>query len=340
MTRKQILEAITPLSHLNRWARTPYEHRRDMYSATSAIYAMKNRVIRAALDEGICSLRMVQVERPCKVCKGTGVYERIGYDGEPEYYDDCRRCNSTGKVTLRFAETAIESVKWHTPRPNSEALKLDPAMWEKCEATDWEPEQPGEEIGQPKLFSLLNEAERAVCDGKMIRYRFNGPFAYPLHFGTIEECFVCGRPAKNSWSYRPEIYRPGMRWNQGVCDACAPRAGRWPKQWPANLLRRNTMWSQDFPKWGSVAPLPPPADSDVVREWLERRGIAVGKIPPGEYAFEVETEVFFEVLAIRQGLALVRGADSRHPLCCYGESVVVEAGKLSGSIVRRIGGAF
>ena len=146
MTRKQILEAITPLSKLNRWARTPYEHRRDMYSAASAIYHMKNRVIRAALDEGICSLRMVQVERPCKVCKGTGVYKRIGYDGEHEYYDDCRRCNSNGKVILRFAEATIESVKWHTPRPNSEALKLDPAMWEKCEATDWEPEQPGEEL--------------------------------------------------------------------------------------------------------------------------------------------------------------------------------------------------
>lgn len=52
VTRRQILEAITPLSHLNRWARTPYEHRRDMHSAASAIYHMKNRVIRAALDEG------------------------------------------------------------------------------------------------------------------------------------------------------------------------------------------------------------------------------------------------------------------------------------------------
>lgn len=124
MTRRQILEAITPLSHLNRWARTTYEHRRDMYGATGAVYAMKNLVIRAALDERICSLRMVQVERPCKVCEGTGVYECLGYDGELEYYDDCRRCNSTGKVILRFAETTIESVKWHTPRPNSEALAV------------------------------------------------------------------------------------------------------------------------------------------------------------------------------------------------------------------------
>jgi len=32
VTRKQILKAIAPLSHLNRWARTPYELRRDMYS--------------------------------------------------------------------------------------------------------------------------------------------------------------------------------------------------------------------------------------------------------------------------------------------------------------------
>lgn len=93
MTRKQILEAITPLSHLNRWARTPYEHRRDMYGATRAVYHMKSRVIRATLDEGICSLRMVQVERPCKVCKGTGVYGRMDYDGKVYNWENCRRCN-------------------------------------------------------------------------------------------------------------------------------------------------------------------------------------------------------------------------------------------------------
>ena len=339
MTRQQILDAIPPLFHLNQWARSSFEYRYEMSRATEAIYWMKQLVIKEAIREGLCWLRLVQVERPCKTCQGTGIFKRWDrYDGE--YYDleDCRRCGASGKVTLKFVETTICGVRWHTPRPKAEFMHMDSSIWDCCALTDWEPEQPGKEIGRVQLIQLLNEAERAICGQRIIpNYESQAcPLAYNLHFGTVLTCFVCGYRAQKKWDYAPEIYRPGMRWKQAVCDECRIRALRWPRSWPARLFfDHRGRWNfdpQDVDAWKSRVPLPPEAQSEVVNEWLGRRGIVVGQIPPSDYGWVLPADVFVEVVAHKNGRTCVRIVDSKHcafaPL--YNRCLIVDTAALTG----------
>src|SRR5579859_1495171 len=139
---------LSALSRLNSWARVSFEDRQDMHDAVSAIYAYKRAVIKRAIEAGTAILRIVAVERPCKTCKGTGEFKRWDrYDEDYYEPEDCRRCGATGRVTLRFVESAIfadgdtagnpatatagitvanpasasatppHAVVWHTPRP-------------------------------------------------------------------------------------------------------------------------------------------------------------------------------------------------------------------------------
>ena len=109
MTERQILEALPAIATLNSFARVPYEQRVDMTDARTAIYAMKHRLIRHAIDLGLCKIRLVAVERDCKTCRGTGTYIWQDWNDEDhQEYQDCRRCAGTpGRVTLRFVETDI-----------------------------------------------------------------------------------------------------------------------------------------------------------------------------------------------------------------------------------------
>lgn len=321
MTRQQILDAIIPLFHLNQWARSGYS---DMSRATSAVYWMKNVVIREALRERLCWAKYVQVERPCKTCGGTGMFKRWLYGIDEDEYipEDCRRCTATGKVILKFLETTICGVRWHTPRPMTVEW-LEASVWDRCESTNWEPEQPGRELSRVALFRLLNEAERAVFGTRTIIPIWSHAMGYLLHFGTVTTCFVCGN--EPLVVYFPEVYRPSMQWFQAICECCRDRACRWPLQWPASLFRsthgRYGDDPNDIDRWKSRVPLPAIAQSEVVAEWLTRRGIAIGKIPPNDYAYLMPEEEFVKVFAHKESKALVTG---RHPL----QRIVVKGSNL------------
>jgi hypothetical protein len=58
MTERQVREALPPLSRLNSFARAqiPYEARSLMTDCNSAIYAMKQRLIRETIDMGLAAL--------------------------------------------------------------------------------------------------------------------------------------------------------------------------------------------------------------------------------------------------------------------------------------------
>jgi len=328
--------ALKPLSILNAWCRTPYEQMHDMWEARSAIYAMKQIVIREAIAQGVCTTRIVAVERPCKTCKGTGMYEWRDWNDEYNVdYQDCRRCGATGKVTLRFAETRILGFTFHTPRPKAAflaGLRLD---WERTEQTDWTPEQPGRPLELREIITLLNELERAVCDGKMLRWRAEwrgSVFDYYLNFGPQLECFVCGRPARSRLDYGRDVYRPGLKWQQHICDACESRAQRWPKQWPSTFYTWG-QWITEHPPWGMRVPLPSFAENEVVREWLARRGIVIGRIPPTDHGYWREHSV--EVIAHRNGSSIIRSADSQDPLFDgYGDArrLTVPAAEVRGRV--------
>lgn len=320
---RDILSILPPLSALNAWCRVPYEEALGMTDCRSAIYAMKNRTVRKALDLGLATMRIVAVERPCKACKGSGTYIWQDWNDEDhQEYQDCRRCGATGKVILRFAETAIAGTKFHTPRPKADFLDIPPARWESPEPTEWLPEQPGRIMTHPELIRTLNLTEGIFAGSRMIRWDngpWRNPFAYHLNLGEVPWCFVCGRHARPEPGYGyihfQEIYRPGLKWRQFVCDrstSCPERAMRFPRQWPANLFPegRAGRWEHDYPAWYSRCPTPSLAEAEYVCEWLARRGIVDGAIPPGEYGFWGGE--FVEVAAVRNGHAWVRGTGWLH----------------------------
>jgi hypothetical protein len=326
MTERQIIEALSPVSKLNSFARVEYEQRRDMTDCRVAIYAMKHRLIREAIDLGICTVRIVAVERPCKTCKGTGTYVWQDWNDENhQEYETCRRCAGTpGTVILRFVETDIAGMRWHTPRPKADFLAHLRLDWENCKSTGWLPEQPGRPLTGRELNVTLNEAERVIFAGKLLRWH-NGwrgsVYDYSLNFGMIEECFVCGRnPARRqsgfNWPNSRDVFRPGMRWSQCVCPECADKADRWPRQWPANLMPHHNRgrWIDECPRWTMNAPWPLEAQSDVVQEWLARRGIRIGYPVPGNVGvcYMAGTEEWLDLVAIRGDDAFVKFSDYRH----------------------------
>jgi len=330
MTGSQIHEILTPLSKLNSWVRASWDAKFDMHDAEAAVYLMKNRTIQYALALGIAKLRIVAVERPCKVCQGTGQYKWVNWHNEYDcHYEDCRRCATSGRVILKFAESTIENVRWHTPRPRAGFL---PALnWDACERTDWEPEQPGAQLLRGEIIKLLNEAERYFVGDKLIPLAEGGlwrnPFGYSLHLEEVRTCFVCDRPANTQWNFGHPIYCPGIIWKQWICERCRSRALRYPKAWPANL-NRHGRGMYCVGGWEDHVPMHDAAQSEIVREWLRRRGIVQGCIPPGGYAFLPAGE-FVQVKAIRNGTAFVRGVTA--PIYCSsvdGDFLAVPANNL------------
>lgn len=150
---------------------------------------------------------------------------------------------------------------------------------------------------------------------------------------------MCGREA-TSLRTSSDIYRPGLLWKQAVCDSCEYRASKWPRQWPANLSDCG-QWIIKHPKWVICAPLHPLADTDVVKEWLARRGIVIGLIPPGDYGWYRES--FVEVVAQRNGSSIIRVSDTASPLDGgYGEDarlLTVPAREVKSRMVKMLAGA-
>lgn len=331
MTTAQIISAAKALQDLNSWCRRPWEERREFDRADTAIYHLKSRVIAHAVQAGLTNVQVVAVERQCKTCdpKAPGMfkrYSRYDYDGDDWDYEDCRRCNGTGRVTLRFAETNIGGVRWHTPRPKAEFLKLPASAWETPAPTSWEPEQPGYPLGRKQLIKLLNEAEREVLNGKLIDqaciYRpwVLNPLTYRLHLGTFP-CFVCGyAPLDDKYHSEAvcwDVHRPGLDWRQWVCWGCSDKAQRWPMAWPNYFKRASWYRESDYsPHCALRIPMPATAEDPIVTEWLARRGIVIGAPHPGEIYFSQGMH-FVEVVAVKNDVAYCKDYDSDSPFYRY-----------------------
>lgn len=292
MTPENILNSLAPMVKLNQWARLSFTEQGPMYRAASFIYKMKSIIIESALEQGMCQWRIVAVERPCKTCdpKCPGQFKRYfrNWGDEDEWeYEDCRRCSGSGRVTLKFLETAIAGVVWHTPQPKASFFGANAEEWEKAKATAWTPEQPGSPLALRSLIKLLNDAEREVFAGRRICYPVSyGRPNYSLYLGNYRQCFVCAAVDARPDEYLPDISSPGLEWKQFVCFECADRAMRWPSRWPYNLEKPSRGNGVDwYPRWFKRAPLPALANDPIVEEWLQRRGIRIGHVPPGEYAF-------------------------------------------------------
>jgi hypothetical protein len=331
VTPDRIQVAVPALVKLNQWARLSSEEKGEMYYAGAAIYAMKRTIIKRAIELGMCTSRLIAVERPCKTCKGTGMYTRVDYDGEEYSYDDCRRCDSKGRVTLRFLETTICGARWHTPRPKLDFIKFTEDEWSKAETTDWTPEQPGAALGQIDLLRSLNDVERAIFGDKLIRcdgtvWPRANPYLYPLFLGEFRDCFVCGRdttePGCKYW-YSHRIGSGWLRWKAQVCDwrsrNCDERARKWPLRWPYDFERRWLREDNFTPLWYHRAPLPDSAYSPLVEEWLARRGIRIGLPAPGQYVVTANTQDYIEVAAVKDGHLYARASCTSPLFDGYGQ---------------------
>jgi hypothetical protein len=301
MTAAEVQAILTPLSRLNAWCRVPFEQQLGMYDVVPHIYRYKLRTIRHAVRHGMAALRLVSIEMGCLTCKGTGEFRRARYDGDEYWAEECRRCSASGRVRLIFVETRIGSVRWHTPLKSwdREICSFGLVTPEPIDAGDWKPGEPGDAVLERlQLFELLNQVESIICGDRLIRYGVWHHYNYGLHLGRLEKCAFCERTEEALTSpYRRRtmycgmtICRPGFRWEAGECYGHAWKFFTPP--WPLNQNR----WIRD-PCWQDYAPLPPLASHPVVTEWLARRGIVIGKLVPGTYAYTTDTAEFVEVLA-------------------------------------------
>lgn len=297
ITADQLLGLLPALSRLNSWCRVPFEQQLDMYSAVEHIYRYKTWAIREAIRLGLTGLRPLVVERPCKTCNGTGMFKRYfdaWGDGDWEG-EDCRRCAATGKVKLGFIETNIGGFRWHTPRPkwNPDLHKFPDRIWEQCALeTEWTPGGEGQPLDRWELISHLNTVERAITGGKLFRWN-NGWRQYGLHLGEVEGCCFCGASVDVDGRklHAGAIHRPGFRWDQAACWHHRPSENA---TWPHDLRPR---WNRTVHDWGDFAPLPAAAFRPEVTEWLARRGIVIGHLPPDEYCY-LPSGDFARVLAV------------------------------------------
>jgi len=291
-----IIESILPaMSALNSWARLPYDEKLGMSDAVPQIYRYKRTVIAEAMRQGMAKLWLVSVERPCKTCKGSGTYEWHDWNDEDHVeYEGCRRCGSTGKVTLRFVVSEIAGVRWHTPRPKWDlGLFTESDRENRCETKgDWEPEQPGRVLSRIELIQALNAVERELLPPLVPYETWPAPDSklppYRLDLGKIWSCPFCGRdPAAGvSAVYGPHtiICRPGLHWKQNACWGdrnCVNGGLLKPLEWPHDLLPPRG-GNNDQDQWEYHVPLPAVAQEPVVIEWLARRGIVAGAYPPDE----------------------------------------------------------
>ncbi len=315
MTAAELVSTLPAMARLNNWCRVPFDQKLGMHDAERWIYAYKRFVIGAAIRLGMAALRLVAVERPCKTCKGTGLYEWVNWHDEDDVrFEDCRRCGATGKVLLRFVQSTIDGIRWHTPRPRWDLGVFTEAEWEALSSTttDWEPEQPGQPMERLDLIRALNEVERTLYAGRLIRRRFGSGY-YSLDLGKILDCAFCGAPCSGHY---PEctwrIVRPGMLFERAVCTRCHDRAAwrDWPLVWPANLH-----WPRErdnFPEWSDRCPLPPIARDPAVTEWLGRRGIVEGLLPVGEHGVVSGMGLFVEIVGLDGNKAIYTVADNQH----------------------------
>lgn len=143
------------LDRLNSWLRSDAPLFCQVRSALRpVIYWTKTNAILATSKHYHIEMRRVMVKKPCRRCDGTGVW--VPFDWTYSGRDGgrpCRGCRATGTATLKFIETTIGPVRWHTPAEHWYMSSLDvyvpfPSFYgegdEHYELADgWEPNKKG-----------------------------------------------------------------------------------------------------------------------------------------------------------------------------------------------------
>jgi hypothetical protein len=154
------------------------KHARAYGCGKRAIYAYKALASGLAIIDGVATVMLRQWTGPCHGCAGTGKH----LDSYGERFPHCRRCSSSGRVTLKFVEVALPSFTgqvWHHPFENGAGWDLaqlaraatwdghrgrwvdekgsDPVFWNITDG--WSPKQPGERLEPDDAARLLNIVE-------------------------------------------------------------------------------------------------------------------------------------------------------------------------------------
>lgn len=172
---------LLALDRLNSWLRSDNPAWCPVRSALkSTIYWTKTKAILDYSRRWHIGMRRVMVRKPCRACNGTGTWL-----SDMHYCDSgerCFGCDATGTATLKFIETTIGPLRWHTPSEKWFSSSLDvyvPFQSFHHEArghvTDqyyalaegWEPNQPGRwmpmtEVERDMLL-VLREWPHEVC---------------------------------------------------------------------------------------------------------------------------------------------------------------------------------
>lgn len=154
------------------------------------IYWTKTQAILLASKEWQIGMRRVMVKKPCRKCDGTGSWLPWWADKCDDYCcktyaefrvnhgETCRGCSGTGTATLKFVETTIGPLRWHTPAEKWYMSSLDvyvPFPSYYGERTDthyelaegWEPNQKGRPLGlaevERDMAILLAAYTHEVC---------------------------------------------------------------------------------------------------------------------------------------------------------------------------------
>lgn len=218
-----ILQAV---DKLNSWVRSPGA--RNWYSGPRyAIYDWKLETIRRAMAAKKCACRAIHLSLTCRACGGDGKY----HDGYVQY-DNCRKCFSKGVVTLRFLETIIDGLHWHTPQSRSYGLNLPSDFFDESTlCTEWEPNTAGRELELWQICMALNILETAMpnipnyhhvyCHGDWIGEATHSK--YKLHAGSFRDaCGLCGAAYSPDLSagHSFQIVRGHLDWSAWGCAAC------------------------------------------------------------------------------------------------------------------------
>lgn len=198
LEKSLIFTPLFALDRLNSWLRSdqpwycPYRS-----SLKPIIYWTKTQAILETSRKLQIGMRRVAVIKPCRTCDGTGTwvsdreYWRNSWDesfddDRSNYGERCRKCGGKGKVHLKFIETTIGPIRWHTPSERWAMSSLDvyvpfPSYWPNGDdyydlATGWEPCQKGRPLSLP-------EAHRDMLV-ILLAFPHHVTFSLDFHFGT------------------------------------------------------------------------------------------------------------------------------------------------------------
>lgn len=169
---------LLALDRLNSWLRADHPFCCPLRSALrGTIYWTKTQAILDASKRWHIGMRRVMVKKECHTCSGTGLWVPWNYDPPDEEYssreggEPCRRCGGTGTATLKFIETEIGPIRWHTPADKWYMSSLDvyvpfPSFAHDGEkhyelSNGWEPLQKGRPMKPAEVerdFLIILEA--------------------------------------------------------------------------------------------------------------------------------------------------------------------------------------